>query len=315
MSINDVAGYAAKVRAALADLPAADMDALLEDLEQHLSEVMSEGEGSLEERLGPPEQYAQELRAAYTAGHQPDSDRKQTNFSYLLEKARTRLDGWAWYRHGLAFLPSLRPGWWVLRAYLAVLILTALLSPGYNLGPIPSPFTLHGLVEIVGTGFAIWLSVRLGRRQRRLQQPLRFAAISANVLIAFIGLVVLGRMGSYPYTVVSSDLMQMSPTFANAFADGPVTNIYPYSQDGKPLTNILLYDQDGRPLGVQQGEPNTTYPMGADGKAITNAYPLTQRHQNGDPVVAPRVAFPPWPVSSPTLSPSPIPSPSVSPTR
>src|SRR5260370_7513852 len=67
---DDVATYAAIVRAQLADLPATERDALLEDLEQHLAEVAAEGEGSLVDRLGPPEAYAVELRAAYSAGHQ-----------------------------------------------------------------------------------------------------------------------------------------------------------------------------------------------------------------------------------------------------
>ena len=309
MSVNDVADFAARVRAALADLPAADMDALLEDLELHLAEVKAEGEGSLEERLGSPEDYARELRAAYRAGQEPGPKDTETNFTYVLRQLSRRLTGLSWYQQTRAFLPSLRPAWWVLRAYLAVLIVTAALSPGYDLGPLPNLSTLHGLAEIVATGFAIWISVRLGRRQRPLPQPARVAVVSANVLVAFIAILILGHMGSFPYSVAST-LTQMPNT---VFADGAVTNIYPYSQDGKPLTNVLLYDQDGRPLGVQQGEPNTNYPIGADGKAITNAYPLTQRHQNGDPVAAPRVAFPPWP--SPSPSPGASPSPSASPTK
>lgn len=229
-----------------------------------------------------------------------------------MRQAKQRLTGSTWYQQIRAFLPSLRPAWWVLRAYFAVLIVTAVLSPGYNLGPLPNLSTLHGLAEIVATGFAIWLSVRLGRRQRPFPRPARIAVVSANVLVAFIAVLILANMGRFPYSVVSTDLTQMPST---VYADGAVTNIYPYSQDGKPLSNVLLYDQDGRPLGVQQGEPSTTYPMGADGKAITNAYPLTQRHQNGDPVAAPRVAFPPWPSPSPSASTSPSPSPSVSPTK
>jgi len=128
---------------------------------------------------------------------------------------------------------------------------------------------------------------------------------------------VLGNMHSFTYSeLIGTGTPEQQP-FAAAFAAGPSTNIYPYSQDGKPLTNVLLYDQDGRPVTVQQSEAQTSYPIGADGKAITNAYPLTQRHMNGDPVVAPRVAFPPWPTPSPSAPPSPGPSasPNPSPTR
>jgi hypothetical protein len=120
-------------------------------------------------------------------------------------------------------------------------------------------------------------------------------------------------MRSYAYSDLIGTASPQQTTFANAFAAGQVTNIYPYSQDGKPLTNVLLYDQDGRPIMVDKSEAQTSYPIGADGKAVTNAYPLAQRHGNGDPVVAPRVALPPWPSPSTTASPTPTPSPS--PTR
>src|SRR5256885_14626859 len=64
---SDVPPYAAAVRAALSDLPHDQAEALLEDLEDHLREIAAEAGASLTERLGPPEQYAQELRAAYGA--------------------------------------------------------------------------------------------------------------------------------------------------------------------------------------------------------------------------------------------------------
>ncbi|HEX9095386.1 MAG TPA: hypothetical protein VF990_04710 [Candidatus Dormibacteraeota bacterium] len=310
---SNVATYAASVRAALSDLPSDQAAVLLEDLEDHLSEIAAEAGGTLTERLGPPEQYAQELRAAYGAtGAIP---RRSDPAFRGLRLAVAWVTGSAWYREVRGFLPELRPAWWVLRAYLAVLILTAAISPGYALGPIPNPGTKRGLAEIFATAVAIWLSVRIGRRNRPLPQPARVLARSANGLIAFVALVVLGSMHTFSYSEIISNASPEQPPFNAAYAAGPLTNIYPYSQDGKPLTNVLLYDQDGRPLTVEQSEAQTTYPTGADGKAITNAYPLSQRHLNGDPVVAPRVAFPPWPTPSPSPSTSPGPTSSPSPTR
>jgi hypothetical protein len=308
--VSDVATYAASVRAALSDLPADQASVLLEDLEDHLREIAAEAEGPLTERLGPPEQYAKELRAAY--GATQVNTRPQDPALRDLQRARVWVTGSEWYRQVRAFLPELRPAWWVLRGYLAALILTEAFSRGYGLGPIPNPATKRGLAEILAMGVAIWLSVRIGRRSRNLPQGARFLAVSANVLIAFVSVAVLGNMHSFTYSeLIGTGTPEQQP-FAAAFAAGPSTNIYPYSQDGKPLTNVLLYDQDGRPITVQQSEAQTSYPIGADGKAITNAYPLTQRHTNGDPVVAPRVAFPPWPTPSPTPSTSATPSPSPS---
>jgi hypothetical protein len=314
---SDVATYAASVRAELFDLPRDQAEVLLEDLEDHLREIAAEAGGPLAERLGSPEQYAKELRAAYGAAQA--NQRRLGPVLRDLQTARAWVTESDWYRQVRAFLPELRPAWWVLRAYLAVLVLTAALSPGYELGPIPNPGTKHGLAQIFATGVAIWVSVRLGRRNRPLPQPARVLAVSANVLIAFVAILVLGNMRSFAYSQVIGTLYQGQPPSDAAFAAGPVTNIYPYSQDGKPLTNVLLYDQDGRPITIQPSEAQPSYPMGADGNAITNAYPLTERHLSGDPVIAPRVAFPPWPTPTATASPSatssPAASPSLSPTR
>ncbi|MDF8265980.1 DUF1700 domain-containing protein [Luteipulveratus flavus] len=60
--------YRERVGAALADLPAEERDDLLEDVAEHLAELSVElGDPSatvLEQRLGTPEEYAAELRAA-----------------------------------------------------------------------------------------------------------------------------------------------------------------------------------------------------------------------------------------------------------
>ncbi|MEA2668781.1 MAG: hypothetical protein QOJ33_1715 [Chloroflexota bacterium] len=304
---SDVATYAASVRAALSDLPSDQAAVLLEDLEDHLREIAAEAGGPLTERLGPAEQYAQELRAAY--GATSASPRSHDPAFRDLRLAVAWVTNSAWYRQVRAFLPELRPAWWVLRAYLAVLILTAALRPGYPLGPIPDPGSKRGLGEILATAVAIWLSVRIGRPNRPLPQPARVLAVSANVLIALVAVGVLGTMHSFVYSEIIGSATPVQQPLNAAYAAGPLTNIYPYSQDGKPLTNVLLYDQDGRPLTVEQSDAQTTYPTGADGKAITNAYPLTQRHMNGDPIVAPRVAFPPWPTPSATASPTASPSP------
>src|ERR1700737_2663561 len=120
---NDVATYAASVRGALSDLPPDHAEVLLEDLEDHLREVASEAGGSLTERLGPPEQYAQDLRAAYgdarPGGKRPDPALRD------LRRAINWLTTSGGYRQVRASLPELRPPWGVLRAYLGVLVLTA----------------------------------------------------------------------------------------------------------------------------------------------------------------------------------------------
>jgi hypothetical protein len=175
---NDVATYAASVRAALSDLPSEQAEVLLEDIEDHLREIAAEAGGPLTERLGSPEQYAQELRTAY--GAVPANTPRPDPALQDLRRAIAWVTASDWYRELRAFLPQLRPAWWVVRGYLAALILTAAFSQGYNLGPIPNPTTKHGLAEILATGVAIWLSVRIGRRSGGLPQGARFLAVSGN---------------------------------------------------------------------------------------------------------------------------------------
>lgn len=306
---DDVAAYASSVRAALSDLPRDQAEVLLEDLEDHLREVASEAGGPLAERLGPAEQYAQELRAAYGASHAGGT--RQDPPLRDLRLAVRAVTASAWFMQVRAFLPELRPAWWVLRAYIVVLLLTEAFSRNYNLRPIPNPFSSRGLIEIIAAAIAIVVSIRLGRRSRPPTKSGRLLAIGANVLIALIAIPVLARMGTFP-SMAMIESGAAGPSQQLILPSGVVTNIYPYSRDGKPLTDVLLYDQEGRPLTTNPnvGDLTTESPVGADGQPITNAYPLRQHHLNGDPVSAPRVALPPWPAASPTATPAVSPSPS-----
>ena len=69
--------YLARVRTALADLPASEIEEILDDVRPHLAEIEAElGEGArvegLIERLGTPESYAAELRAS--GGYPPPAE-------------------------------------------------------------------------------------------------------------------------------------------------------------------------------------------------------------------------------------------------
>ena len=58
------ADYLERVRTELADLPAGELEEVLDDVAGHLEEVASEIGDDLESRLGTPREYAAELRAA-----------------------------------------------------------------------------------------------------------------------------------------------------------------------------------------------------------------------------------------------------------
>jgi len=303
---NDIARYAAAVKAALSSLPDAERDSLLEDLESHLAEVASESEQSLEERLGKPATYATELRSAYGAASEARNAPPRTRYRDRAWSLVHAALGTQAYSEVRAFLPELRAGWWVLRAYLLVLILAFMFRDGLNLRPIPNPFTSSGLLQILATVVAIVVSVRLGRRGMPVNRGWRGVAVAANVAIACVALPVLVSMGTgsdyYGYYAADSSDQNLSPAAANY--NSGFTNIYPYSRDGQALKDVLLYDQDGRPIVAADNGLVTDVPIGADGLPIQNAYPLNQRDQNGASVVPPRVALPPWQSSQPSPSPS-----------
>src|SRR5258705_7146197 len=135
---NDIARYAAAVRVALSDLPSAKRDLVLEDLEDHLAEVAAESGLPLASRLGPPEEYPAGLRAAYGAGHQA-SRLRFPRTRRLLRGALLQLSGSRGYRAVRDYLPELRPAWWVLRAYLAVLVLAGAAAGRPPHTPDPDP--------------------------------------------------------------------------------------------------------------------------------------------------------------------------------
>src|SRR6266581_674869 len=194
---NDVASYASAVRSALAALPDVERESLLEDLEDHLAEVASESDLSLQERLGKPEDYAVELRAAYGAGNDVSSTkRNRPRFRDRTAALLKALSGNLSYSDLRALLPELRPGWWVLRAYLAVLFLALVFRDGSNLTPIPNPSTSGGLLQIVATAVAIGVSVRLGRRVMLANRGWRWAVVGVNVVIALVALPTLASMGT-----------------------------------------------------------------------------------------------------------------------
>ena len=310
------AEYARQVRAALGDLPAASLEELLEDLDEHLGEVAAEGSGPLEAQLGPPAVYAQELRRA--AGLPAWAGTARAPRGAELRDAAARLARRPEVRSVLAFLPELRPAWWVARAWLALLAVGFLF--GYSSGLFPFGPVL-GLPLLAG---AVVLSVRLGRRAQRGRHPdprRRLVTVGVNAVLAVLAVVALGVGQQRSSQPVYADGPSPSPAYRYgdggtlAHEDGsPVTNIYPYSSAGQPLTGVLLYDQDGRALDnlsptTREGLPvERVVPPGSP-PPPGNAYPQRQRVQVYDEHGVSTLA-PEDPRTSPTAPPSPaVPSP------
>ncbi|MCO7221834.1 hypothetical protein [Klenkia sp. PcliD-1-E] len=273
----EVAAYARQVREALADVPAARLEELLEDLEEHLVEVASETPGPLDERLGSPAAYAAELRRA--AGLPEPTGVAAPARPGILERLRERWGDRPAVVAVRDFLPELRPAWWVVRGWAAVAAVEAVF-----LGQVGIPLPTLGLGPVgwVVTGAAVVWSVRLGLRARAAGTPLTHATGFLNVglalcaLVAVIGLANQRTSSEYYPAEVSYD---SGPTTLVHEDGTPITNIVPYGPDGTPLTGVLLYDQDGRPidnLSDWTGDGTTVQPQDTVPAQPANAYPQSQ---------------------------------------
>lgn len=321
----EVRDYLAAVSRELADLPADERDDLLEDLDSHLHEVIAEGEGSLEQRLGPPEQYAAELRAS--AGLS-SSDRSTASVLHRAVNSMSASAMWRrtaehpWTRGALEFLPQLRPAWWVVRAWLAAGIVAGFYRQRGRLnggsitdvyrdsGVLPGGYG-HRYIGVTLLVIAIPISIQLGRRS--LRGSARWLVIAGNAIAIALLLPAIAALGEVTTYVQTG---QVIPTDGLVDNGSQVTNIYPYDAQGRPLDHVRLFDQNGQPLlgvtgnandfqvGVTPGAvmataapsanpndfplPNTVTVYGADGTPTTTVLPR------------PVIVVPPLPSASPS---------------
>jgi hypothetical protein len=293
----EVARYASAVRAAFADLPAAERELLLEDLEDHLQEVAAEAGGPLSERLGRPEAYAAELRAS--AGLPAPGAGTGTGAAGGRGRRRLRDSGAARRLAGLGaavaghpagravagFLPELRPAWWVLRGYLAVqaatVALSALVYDGGFSFPVPAPFGSE-LLGLLATAVAVVVSVRWARRGRG-GGGRRALTTLGNAALALFGVILALQLGADEAAgdyYRPDQVLSYAGPISGLRSDGEeISNIFAFDADGKPLREVYLVDQDGDPVVVTHYDNEylePTIPVDGNGDEVPNRYPQVQ---------------------------------------
>jgi hypothetical protein len=176
--------YVLRVGAALGDVEPTERHALLADLRLHLDEIAQHDSRRLDDIVGPPEVYAEELRAAAglaaPATAVPPTPTPGSAVGPTGGPAdRRHVPAWPWLRaHLVRALRAIargghdvasaarqaranEPTWWLVRAYLAVHVLGALTG---SQGAVLLPHVLHerlwGLVALFACAVA---SVRVGR--------------------------------------------------------------------------------------------------------------------------------------------------------
>lgn len=319
----EISRYVEQVRAALADLPAPVRDELLEDLPEHLAEVLAEGEGSLVDRLGEPAAYAAELRASAALdtpaaapglGQRAGAAWQRTRDR--LHRVDRRVGPMLGYQTASEFLRLLRPGWWVLRGYLAAMLF-AYLTSGNPPGIFPRPAGSVVIGFLVLVGFVIG-SVWLGSRRPQLTRWPRRILIGATALALVFGL----------FAVFGIDARSRSSTpepvyyQGNPFAE--VQDVYVYDSQGRLVEGARLFDENGQPILL--GYPDRCLRISEEDPVVAElghyVYPYSAR-QNPQhvypfcpelaPFTLPTPSAQPTPEPSADPSPSPQPSPESSP--
>jgi hypothetical protein len=255
---SDIAQYAAKVGAALADLPEDVRNDLLEDLPAHLAEVAAElraegGGATLADRLGPPGAYAAELRA--TLGHTGGPSRPAVWAGRVVSRVRgrwhvldRRLGPVIGYERLGDFLALLRPAWWVVRGWLAAMLVAQLWRDHDGLGLLPrlEGSTLLGLLVLAG--FVVG-SIWLGRRtaaQPPARRSARIALGGATAVLAVFGVVLWSEADDR-----STRYWDGQPV--GGYAANPydqVSDVFVLGADGQVVQGARLVDQDGNPVLV-----------------------------------------------------------------
>ena len=342
-----VADYLAAVGHDLAGLPEGERQDILEEVAEHLADVAAElgpeaDARALETRLGPASTYAAELRAA--AGYDappraPRGRRLAEGVQGFAASARASVEGQKGGPETLAFLRSLRPAWWVLRAWVLAEWLAWVC-------PTVPPASSRTSTATASSGLSSSCCSRSG--------PFAWAFAPSGSATQLRGSARSGQptssRSSSPFpssprcTLTSSTDPSptrriRAPTAGLSVVDGNgnvsvATNLFAFGPDGQPIDHVRLYDQDGHPVvlpEVDNGDcwAGTTTASPVPTASPSNVFPLPQLtpqlDADGNPtgtcvvssgapgfVVPPLAGYTPTPTPSPSASVSASPTPSAS---
>lgn len=282
---DDIVAFAAAVRAHLDDLPADEVDDLLDGLEADLSDQAAEAGDDF--TLPDATTYAAELRAAAGLPERSSTGTaKREPLSLRLAKLREatsaqirRNPAAAWT---LDLLASLAPIWWILRAVVLYLFIAPFFWSGYGWMSGSLAYLVGGVQfpGIVLMTLLLLVSVQWGRGRwsgRTVLRGIRVGVTVVAVLLTPFTLVALSS--SLQSFLWDSQSQAASPGYTPGLSvDGQrVRNIFAFDAEGNPIPTVQLFDQDGNPLTTVGRE---------NGPAPYDAY----FYGGGGPVPVPYVA-------------------------
>jgi hypothetical protein len=314
----NVTVFVAAVRQRLVDLTEEEREELVGGLEGDMSDLVSE-RGV--EALPEPAAYAAELRAAAGFAAEADATGRRTLSTWarverVLDASAERWDRFAGGLPGSPWelLVSLRPVWWVLRAWIALQLVDLLWGSGsynYGLSPIPS---LMGwglpLLVVAVTGSVLIGLGKLWPGPGRSGLGGRLVLLALNVLAISLLWVTLGSVYTPGKAALWGGDMGSSGsvgavTHGLVFNGEPIANVYPYDAQGRPLTGVQLVDRQGRRLSITRnpyGEATgwgefALVPWRNGRTSHFNVFPLPERRADpdtGEPIGDARMQTPPY---------------------
>jgi hypothetical protein len=283
--VRDVAAYVRAVRRQLSDLGPDEVEELTGGLEADLTDALPNGADNPVQMFGPPATYAAELRSAAGLPPRETSSRPVGGLSALLlgmrefrDRSLDPLLAQPWWPAARDFLITLRPAWWLLRAYVAYQWVDQSLTDANQVLPYSFVTWLTLAVSVVG-------SVELGRRgwaaRGRWQRGLILVGNLFAVLVMVYGAD--GLASHHSYYVSQSSVEPPSEGLYNAGYQ--VVNVFPYDKNGQPLTDVQLFDDRGRPIapaaakytGRDEERVRLIPALTADGGQGLNVFPLREQ--------------------------------------
>jgi hypothetical protein len=265
---QDVKEYLSVVRARLDDLPAEERDDLLADVEPSILDSAEDSDAPVALRLGPPESFADELRAA--AGLPPRTEGAAGASRLGLTERLT--DAYRYFATSPAtgWLRDLAPLWWVLRGVVVVGLLELLMDQSVVEGD-----DGYAFLVALAAALAAVVSIAVGLRRPRRNG----AIVVVNVMLALAAIPVLwnaisaGHAAVFDNAVVTEAPVQEPPP-GLAYQGSPVENLYAFDREGRLLQDVRLFMQDGGPLELGGQDPNRRPVRTRGGRLALNAFPI-----------------------------------------